>query len=58
MNEKKPADEKSKDTKQSSTRKKLVKVKKLKNTNDMTEVVGGRSSSGGSVVGSVIGSGI
>ncbi len=47
MSEKKPADEKSKETKQSSTRKKLMKVKKLKNTNQLTDVVGGKAGAGG-----------
>ncbi len=49
MNDKTPTEVKSKQTKQSSTRKKLVKVKKLKNTNDMTGTVGGVASFGGGV---------
>ncbi len=49
MNDKKPTEEKSKETKQQSTRKKLVKVKKLKNTDDMTETVGGQAGGAGRV---------
>ncbi|CAN5689833.1 hypothetical protein BH10CYA1_BH10CYA1_04050 [soil metagenome] len=56
MSENKADDKKSKETKQSSTRKQLVKVKKLKNTNQMNDVVGGRSSGGGSIASSVAGS--
>ena len=46
MNDKKPTEEKSKETKQQSTRKKIIKVKKLKNTNDMTGAVGGQGGGG------------
>ena len=46
MSENKSGDKKSTETKQSSTRKKLVKVKKLKNTADMTGTVGGQAGGG------------
>ena len=47
MTDKKPEGQKSKETKQQSTRKKVVKVKKLKNTNEMTNAVGGQAGAGG-----------
>ena len=39
MSENKSDDKKSKETKQKSTRKQIIKVKTLKNTNDMTGAV-------------------